>query len=490
MELSADLILANRAYMDHQTPPGTESRSSPGNGGLLAAVRPVIAPWEDGRGTTWIGAGSGAFDREWTDERGFELIPTGRGALRHRRLYFDAATWRSHYASVANMFFWPLLHLVRDPLPELTSYFPRPAVPSERDWNAYANVNDAFAQAAMDEQESSARTCWVHDYQLALVPAKLRERKFRRRIGFFLHTPFPDVAMAQRYLDEHGRDFLRQFVAGMLGADLVGLQSPADVERFTRAAEELCGTTPTATGVMDGERNVSVGAYPAGIDSDEVIATARAAAASTRLGPIPEGVPLVVGLERSDYTKGIPERLAALTAAYRAGLRFAYCGIAAPTREGVSAYDEVDAVIAGRAAEARSAADAAGLPFLHTREAIDWSEVVALQRDANIVFTSSLADGMNLVPLQAAVAQSLREPGQRATLLTGRDAGVASAFAGFEGDGLIPVNPLNPQEMLETFEYALRASAPRVTERLVAAVREHGAEAWARSFLTDLENAC
>ena len=81
----AGLILANRAYLDHESPRWADSPSSAGNGGLLAAVRPVIAPWDGRSGTTWIGAGLGRFDREWTDDRGFELIETPRGPLRHRR---------------------------------------------------------------------------------------------------------------------------------------------------------------------------------------------------------------------------------------------------------------------------------------------------------------------------------------------------------------------------------------------------------------------
>jgi trehalose-6-phosphate synthase len=114
--------------------------------------------------------------------------------------------------------------------------------------------------------------------------------------------------------------------------------------------------------------------------------------------------------------------------------------------------------------------------------------VVALQRDADVVFTSSLADGMNLVPLQAAVARSLRAPGERATIITGKDAGVASAYAGFEEDGLVSVDPLNPRAMEETLLAAIAGELPRVSDRLIAAVREHDAHAWATSFLGDLED--
>ena len=489
MQPSADLILANRAYMDHEAPFGGENRTPVGKSGLLAAVRPVIGSWDGRTGTTWVGAGRGRYDRQWTDARGFEIIPTAQGDLRHRRLFFDEGTWQAHYAAVANSFFWPLLHLVREPLPDHTAYYPAPEVPSPRDWAAYANVNERFAMAALEEAPAP-RTCWIHDYQLALVPALLRACAFEGRVGFFLHTTFPDLRVAERYLDVSGRDALRQFVAGILGADLIGLQSPGDVERFKAAAVELCGAELVSGSVRVGGRRVRIDAYPVGIDVEEILEVARDTPRPARLAGIAAGLPLVVGLERSDYTKGIPERLNAVARAYREGERFAYMGIAAPTRASVAAYDRLEGAIETAAAGASAAAAAASLPFVHACEVIDWAEVVALQREADVMFTSSLADGMNLVPLQTAVAQSLRPPARRAVIISGRDAGVASAFAGFEADGLVAVDPLDPDQMVRTLREALAGRPGRVTDRLIDAVRLHDARAWATQFLADLEQTC
>lgn len=490
MDPRADLILANRAYMEHEAPHGADAPSAAGNGGLLAAVRPVIRGWDGRSGTTWIGAGRGSFDHEWTDEAGYELIPTAQGDLRHRRLYFDEFTWQAHYAAISNSFLWPLLHLVREPLPDLTTYYPRPALPSAEEWAAFTTVNEAFADAAIREQ-GHVQTCWVQDYQLALVPEMLRARGFSGRIGFFLHTPFPDLGVAGRYLDDSAREAFAKVVSGVLGADVIGFQCEHDVERFERAAEELCGATVVDGGLAIFDREVRVGAFPVGIDTEELIAVAQSAAAPERLTSFrPRGLPLIVGLERNDYTKGIPERLSAVAALYREGAQFAYLGIAAPTREGVPSYRGLNEAIAVAAGEAGRAASAAGLPFHHAREVIDWSEVVALQREADVVFTSSLADGLNLVPLQGAVAQSLRPPGKRGVIITGRDAGVASAFGGFERDGLVPVNPLDPDDMVTTLREALAGRPGRVSDRLVDAIHRRDARAWALHFLAELEPTC
>lgn len=486
---TAALILANRSYLDHEAPRGAPEPSTAANGGLLAAVRPVIAPWDGRGGTTWVGAGRGAFDRDWVDAKGFELIPSARGPVCHRRLFFDERTWTDHYGAVANSFLWPLLHLVREPLPERTGYYPAPEAPSAEAWAHYQAVNASFAEAGVTG--STHATAWVHDYQLALVPALLRERAFAGRIGFFLHTPFPDLAVASQYLDGEARDLFRQFVAGILGADLVGFQSDADVRRFTAAAVSLCGVRAEGRTLRIEDRCLVIGAYPVGVDVEELLAVAAEAAVPEAVEAIlHSGLPLVVGLERADFTKGIPERLRAIAAAYRSGAKFAYVGVAAPTRAGVKAYAGLETAIQSAAGEAIAAAKLAGCPLLQTQTVLSWPEVVGLQRRADVVFTSSLSDGLNLVPIQAAIAQSLKPGNERAVVITGRDAGVALAFAGFESEGLVPVDPLDPEALTATLLEALHGRPGRVSDRLVAAIREHDALTWATTFLTDLERRC
>jgi trehalose 6-phosphate synthase len=479
------LILANRSYLDHDVPPTAGWTPSPASGGLLAAVRPLMAPWDGHSGTTWIGAGRGTFDREFTDGAGYEILATPSGGLRHRRLFFDRATWEAHYASVSNSFFWPLLHIVREPLPLVTDYYPAPAAPTPAAWRGYRAANEQFAAAAM--AEGPAGICWVHDYQLALVPRLLREAGFGGRIGFFLHTPFPDIDVAAPFLEGGAGGRFKEFIQGILGADLAGFQSQPDVDRFREAAVRLCGAAPDRDGLRVDGRRVVVAAYPVGLDVDEVALVA----ADTPLPPAVAslkavGLPLVVGLERADFTKGIPERLRTLARLYDSGARFAYAGVAAPTREGVPAYTRLGQAIDEAASEARRAAERAGLPFVHLHEAMPWPQVVAMQREADVVFTSSLADGMNLVPLQAAIAQSKRSPGHRATVITGRDAGVSHVLAGFEKDGLVPVDPLDPAAMANTLREALSGHPGCISDRLVDHVFRHDARAWGASFLSDL----
>jgi trehalose-6-phosphate synthase len=483
----AGLILANRAYCDHELPPAAERELSAGRGGLLAALRPAINPWDGASGTTWIGAGRGSCDRDYTDDLGYEIVSTPRGPLRHRRLFFDDDTWRGHYAHAANNFLWPLLHLVREPLPDLTPYYPVPQTPGPGDWERYREVNLAFARAALAED---AGTCWVHDYQLALVPSRLRALRYESPVGFFLHTCFPDIDVALTFLSRESLQCFREFVEGICGADLAGFQSEPDLSRFRRAVVALDVGSLADEGVTVDGRLVRCGVYPVGIDPVEVDEAARSALLPAIVAEIRDpALPLVIGLERADFTKGIPERLAAVAAVFRTSVPFTYAGIAAPTRGGVAAYEALGPVIRRAVTECEEAASEAGGRFLFSQQSIPWPEVVALQRDADVVFTSSLADGMNLVPLQAVVAQASRPDNSRGVIITGRDAGVAHAYAGFERDGLVPVDPLDVDAMTTVLADALRGQPGRVSDRLVAAVRANDAHAWASRFLGDLEKA-
>ena len=480
-----DLILANRALVDHHAPPGGVAGPATATGGLVEAVRPVLVPWDGASGTTWIGAGRGPHDRAWTDAAGFELLDTPAGPIRHQRLYLDESDWRGHYAEVANGFFWPLLHLVRVDLPEKRAYYPTPEPPSDAAWAAYERVNGAFAAAAL---AAGGEVCWVHDYQLALVPAMLREGGFAGRTGYFLHTPFPSLAVAEPWLPPPARARFAAWLGGILGADLAGVQTEADADRLREAAQRLCGARVEGPDLRLDGRLVRIAAFPAGIDADGLARQAPAAALPPAL-PRDPSLPLVVGLERADYTKGVPERLEAVSAALEGGARFAYAGFSAPTRPGVPAYDALQAECERLAAAAARVAAARGLPFVQSREALAWSEVLALLREADVVFTASLADGMNLVPLQAAIAQASRPAAERGVVLAGRDAGVSSAYAGFEEDGLAPFDPLKPEQASRALLDALEGRPGRVSDRLVAAVREHDAHAWGRTFLAALDGA-
>ena len=480
---SADLILANRAYADHNQPPG-HGEAATGAGGLVAAVGSAIQPWDGATGTLWIGAGRGERDREFVDANGMESLETHQGPILHRRLFFDDAAWAGHYESVSNSFLWPALHLVRPGLTGQAMFFPAPAVPSDDDWRHYTEVNRAFAEAAAG---SGRRSAWVHDYQLGLVPALLRQQGFPGPIGFFLHTPFPPAEHVAGETSPRGMELFSAFVRGVLGADLAAFQTERDAANFASAAVACCGASGTGPRLEFEGRPVHVLALPVGVNADDVRDASPAPLPEGMREAQREGLKVVAALERADFTKGIPARLAAIERAYDQGARFAYFGSASPTREGIALYEGLDAVIDEAAARAEAAARRAGCPFVQNSGALSWDEVVAVLGAADVVFTSSLADGMNLVPLQAAIAQQSRR--QRGIAIAGKDAGVSIAYQDFAGEGLVVVDPLDIEEMARQLADATGGRTAPMSDRFVQNVNERDARHWASAFMQALEEA-
>ena len=479
MAVTAPLILANRAYGDHETsPPGAPIQ---GAGGLVAAVGSAIAAWDGVTGTRWIGAGRGTHDREYVDEQGCEVLQTGRGPLLHQRLFFDAATWAGHYEAVANGFLWPLLHHVRPGMTERAAFFPRPLAPSSEDWASFEAVNSAFASAALAAGTPSA---WVHDYQLALAPGMLRKLGYEGRIGFFLHTPFGPHDVAMKQVMGAGVERLRAVIEGILGSDLAGFQTERDRTNFESAAVALCGAEVKDGAIWCSGHRTRTGSYPVGVNSEDVTNALGADLPAEAM--VTMGLPLVVALERADFTKGIPERMDALARAWADGARFAYFGAASPTRTGVALYEGFAEVVETSTARAAAAAKEAGCPFHQITSSLSWGAVVALLARADVVFTSSLADGMNLVPLQAAVAQASRN--RRGVAIAGRDAGVSLAYPSDGSEGLIAVDPFEAWATADTLRLAVGGRIPGMSDQLVNDVRTHDSAKWAESFMSDLED--
>lgn len=476
------VIVANRLYAEEAVGEG-EQTNPRAAGGLVAVVSPAA-----GAGVAWVGGVGGNDDRDGAtpgSESSDEWVPTARGPLCQRRIRFARETWQGFYQWSANAFLWPLLHLVR-PFPRLREYFPVPLTPSAEAWAEYRSANRAYADTAVALESERA---WVHDYQLGLVPAFLREAGFKGSVGFFLHTPFPEWEVANEFLDAAGRERFREWLEGVLAADLVGLQSSADARRLARAAHALTGAKEDPGGLRLGSRVVAVEPHPVGPDPTAVIELGRSIPDPPWLAQLRAlGLPVVVGLERADYTKGVPERLRAVGRLLEKGRQFVHIGAEAPTRPDVPGYERLDRAIDDAVDAAREAAKRAGLPFEVRREALPWREVVALLRAADVLVAPSLADGMNLVPLQAAIAQAVRPEEARAVLVVGADTGVAACYGKqFVGAGLAIVDPLDDDALVRTIDDALDGHPGRISDEFIEAVLRHDARTWAEQYLARLE---
>ncbi len=366
-------------------------------GGVAVALDALMRE----RGGTWIAHGAGSADRETVDPHDTIPVPPDRPSYRLRRLWIDQAEFSAYYGGFANEGLWPLCHLV-DVRPQFRS----------EDWAAYQRVNAQFARA-IDRTLADAETpVFIQDYHLALVAPALRRLRPGVRTALFWHIPWPHP---DRLLVCPWR---RDLLEGLLANDLLAFQIERDRRNFLQALEEEQDIDIEADGarVRHRQRWTTLVAVPIGVDYDRiqgVAAGAEIAAEQNRLAAafgLGAGI-IGVGVDRLDYTKGIPERLDAIDRVLtrRPALRgrLTFVQIAVPSRSELRSYGAIEAQIDKKVAEVNRRHAVPGLPppVHYHKGTLNLTSLVALYRMANFCIVSSLADGMNLVAKEFVAAR-------------------------------------------------------------------------------------
>jgi trehalose 6-phosphate synthase/phosphatase len=341
------------------------------------------------------------------------------------------------YESFCNGVLWPVLHYLVGNLP-----FQFPG------FQLYEAVNRRFADAVV-AQHRPGDLIWVHDYQLMLVPAMVRERLPDARIAFFLHVPFPASDLF-RILP-----FRERLLQGLLGADLIGFHTAAYMRHFAASTLRTLGVPLDVDQLRWQGRPVRVGVFPMGVDAADFDRLARTAAVGERVRSLREGQPAdlktLVGIDRLDYTKGIPRRLLAFEALLREHPELRghvrLLQVAVPSRTAVASYrdfrDQVHTLV-GRINGEFGTATWTPVHYIFRNQPPE--EVVALYRAADALLVTPLRDGMNLVAKEF-VASRTDEDG---VLVLSEFAGAASELA-----EAVHINPYDIDGTAEAFHRAL-----------------------------------
>lgn len=458
------VVVANRLPVDVSLGEDGRPTWTRSPGGLVTALAPVMAQAE-GAWVGWGGAPDLALDPFEVD--GTQLVPVALSADEVER----------YYEGFANDTLWPLYHDVIAP----------PAFHRQW-WDAYRKVNARFAEAAA-AQAAPGATVWVHDYQLQLVPALLRELRPDLRIGYFHHIPFPPLEIFAQL------PWRTAVVEGLLGADLVGFQRGGDAANFVRVVRRLTDLTTRGQVVTLPDehgrpaRHVRAAAFPISIDSGAFDALARTDAVQERAREIRRelGDPttLLLGVDRLDYTKGIRHRIKAYGELLAEG-RLSPSGttlvqVASPSRENVDAYaqlrDEVELLV-GRINGDHGQVGHAPVQYLH--QSFPMEEMAALYLAADVMLVTALRDGMNLVAKEYVAARS----DERGALVLSEFTGAADELS-----GAILVNPHDIDGMKDAITYAAHLDAREARtrmRRLRRRVLGHDVNAWSREFLAVL----
>ena len=383
-----------------------------------------------------------------------------------------AAQVRAFYEELSNGVIWPMFHYMPDRMPL-----------HSRSWKTYQAVNERFAEAAAREYRDGDMI-WVHDYQLLLVPGMLRRRLPHARIGYFLHIPFPSYEIFRML------PWRAEVLEGILGADIVGFHTATYVHHFTRAMRLVLDLEPGPDSVRVGSRDVQLRVAPMGIDVDEFERLAASPAVRAQTASLREssgGRRLILGVDRLDYTKGIPRRLLAFqrllerTPELRDKVRLIQ--LAVPSRSSVAGYkafqsqiNEIVGRVNGEFATPES------VPIHYMYRSLDREELVALYCAADVMAVTPLRDGMNLVAKEF-VASRIDEDG---VLLLSELAGAAE-----ELNEALQINPFDIDCMAEGMAEALlmpsvdRRARMRTLRRRVA---NRTVQEWAGSFVDALHD--
>ncbi len=386
-------------------------------------------------------------------------------------VYLSTQEAERFYEGMSNSVIWPLFHYMVDRMPLFVG-----------DYDDYRAVNERFADAVCAEAGEDD-TIWIHDYHLLLLPGILRERLPRARIGFFLHIPFPSSEIFR--LLPHREQLLR----GMLGANLIGFHTYGFARHFSDALLGTLGIEPELDRVDVDGRTISIGVFPMGIDVPTFERLAQSPDLPARVAELrqAQGVEqLLLGVDRLDYTKGLPRKLLAMelllqrSPQYRGKVRLLQ--IAVPSRESVSEYkslrQDVEALVGRINGSSGSLHDA---PIHYLYQPVTQPDLVASYRAADVMVVTPLRDGMNLVAKEYIAARTDGD----GVLVLSELAGAASEL----GEALT-VNPYDVESMALNFDRALAMPEAERRERMGALrdkVRAHPVELWASSFVSALE---
>jgi trehalose 6-phosphate synthase/phosphatase len=438
-------------------------RLSAADGGLASGLR----PWHESGNGLWIGwpgdvARFSAGQRGELDE---ELRRRGIAPVHLTSDHVDR-----FYHGFANRVLWPVFHYLIDRVPL-----------NATGWDAYRAANEAFA-AVVAREFRPGDSIWVHDYQLMLLPALLRQRLPEARIGFFLHIPFP-ASEVFRVLP-----WRREILQGLLGADLLGFHTRAYMRYFTNALERTLGISAEGEHVAAGGRAIRLGDYPMGIDADRFAELARDPEVQAEAATIRSDAgdrQIVLGVDRLDYTKGIPRRLEAiehlLAEEPQLADRMRFIQVAVPSRGEVDSYQKFKRLVeeaVGRINGARSTIRSTPVHYVH--RSVSEKQLVALYCAADVMLVTPLRDGMNLVAKEF-VATRVNDDG---VLVLSEFAGAAA-----ELETALIVNPYDIEAVASTLKRALTLPADERRARMVRLrQRVHGYDihAWAREFVGHL----
>jgi len=409
----------------------------------------------------WIAWGSGSADFMYGE---IAEVPPDKPKYKLKRIRLSEREASRYYHYFSNGAIWPLFHL-----------FPERARFIEEDWRYYQKVNLKFATAITKEAEADDMI-WVHDYHLALVSKFIREINKDAKIAFFWHIPWVNW-------DVFGKlPWRADIFEGLLGSDLIGFHTKSYVEKFMECAEHLGFPINRKKGIIKYKHEVSVKAFPIGIDYDifQNVSDEDVIKLKKKLG----AEKLILGVDRLDYTKGIVDRLLAFQRFLEKYPKFrgkaTFLQIATPSRTKVEEYrkikKEIDETV-GRINGLFQRMD--WVPIIYFYQAFSQRQLAVFYKASDVALVTPLMDGMNLISKEYIAAND------EGALILSEFAGAAEYL-----EEAIIVNPYDIEGVADAIKDALEMSSEEREKRfkvLSKKLRKTNINWWLNTFLREWE---
>lgn len=459
---SRDLLVVSNRLPELRNVEGDEALRKKNVGGLVSALEPALRS----RRAMWLGWSGRTVSNSEPPTTGVSEDGDGT-SVQLAWVDYTESWYRNYYSGFCNGTLWPLFHS-----------FPSRVAISDAGWEAYREVHEAFADVAAPLTSKRA-TIWAHDYHLMLFARVMRQRGHSGPMGHFLHIPFPSLDIFSML------PWATDLIDALLDFDLLGFHTPQHVANFRSAASALLGAQVADDVVRHRGRETHIAAMPIGIIPDSFQETPEPAVVEEIEGlmRILGDSKLVLGVDRLDYTKGIPERLLAfgrmleMFPEWRG--KVSLVQVSVPSRADVPLYAEQRATIEAIVGRLNGElGEAAWVPVRYLYRSYGKQQLSQLYRAAAVGYVTPLRDGMNLVAKEYVAAQDPEEPG---VLLLSQFAGAA-----VEMQDAIITNPYHIDGMARDLDRALRMALDERKVRhakLLATVQRSNAVTWAEGFL-------
>jgi len=465
------IIVSNRLPIICQQNKLGKWNIEPSSGGLISAMDPVFR----NRGGLWIGW-PGTTDvrlsalrsplNKVAKEYGYNFVP----------VLLDEKEKEDFYQGFSNEIIWPLFHDLQSRCNFKPEYY-----------RSYKKVNKRFAWV-VGKNCGKNDFVWVHDYHLMDVAQELRKLKVKSKIGFFLHIPFPSLDIFLKL------PWRFQILKSLLEFDLLGFQTARDLRNFIQCvkmmssckAEKQEGFPSNVMKIRVSDREVTVGSFPISIDYEAFAKKAATPEILAKAKKLREDLPnrqLIIGVDRLDYTKGLPYKLEAFRNALqrypRLRQKVTLVQNVVPSREDISEYHDLKTQIEQLVGEINGQYTQSGwVPIHYIFHHMDRAELLAYYRMAKIALVTPLKDGMNLVAKEYCAANVEED----SVLILSEFAGAASQMQ----KSALLVNPYDIEEVADKIFQAFTMDPKErhaKMRRLRKNVRENDIFKWAETFL-------